>query len=237
MDPTPINNLDPLDKECYTTLKNEFIQIFNSFRLLFLYQIAGFCVLVYNSTNADNSAKTFLICIFMIVICWICHKIGKTWLSQAVRQVSYTFVAFELPRLLSVDDLNNDDKYVSATRGLWVLANRAEKVADNNNQEYKPASEIKLFYEIQLIYLFVTLIICAYKVFTDYNTLMKISVSTIISGIVYIILLILVAVIFYRHYKFSSSIIDDATVNWIQYFNNKKEKDDAYIKQYHICPK
>ncbi|MCA6361564.1 MAG: hypothetical protein IM638_00870 [Bacteroidetes bacterium] len=251
MNPNPINNLDPLDKECYTTLKNEFIQIFNSFRLLFLYQIAGFVALVYSSSKTETVLSSFLICLFMIILTWICNNIGKIWVSQAVRQVSYTFVAFELPRY-KYAQINTEDKdYEKETRGLWILANRVEKNTSGTNaikkeknglrirpinqksviSTYVPASEIKLFYQIQIVYIFFSGIIFYAQSCLLFDEAKVNSETVVTLGSIFGIIYLISLYYFLVHYRDNKNIINDATMEWINYFNNKKNYDKKYTRE------
>jgi hypothetical protein len=239
-----------LEKECYTTLKAEFTQIFSSFRLLMLYQIGGFAILFFNCISQKDTTSLLLTSLLSVLLTYVIHIIGSNWIMWALRQVAFTFVNYEIPLLKEYKDADKEE-YRKKTSGLWILANRAEsRFSSSASNSYKVGSEIEIFYCSQMIYLAISFVITIFKCITIYlypSDIIKIESGTIkiesgiinndisllilnISlGVIYIICFLIFLRLFYKNHIQFTKRIGMLTTNWNNYFHNKKIIDKEYI--------
>jgi len=134
--------------ESYISLRNEWISIFSSFRNLMTAQIAAVIVIVYNIVNTEDSSSIPILSLTLTIILYLVTALGKSWFKQAVRQVAYIFVAYEL------DAYSKPEKNYKNNASLWILANRSQGYFQNlkMNDKYFAGFEFQLFYVQQILF-------------------------------------------------------------------------------------
>lgn len=240
---SPVNNTsDPFEfrNQNYEGIRNEFISIFSSFRTLVIAQLTALAFVGKEIFATSDFEKSLGLNFVFTLIVLLPTYIGHNWLAQAVYQVSYIFVAYELPALSKLVQQNDIDD-IEGRNPLWVLSNRAKSTAPrphlaSQSNVYLGGSDARMFHALQIVF---SLLIFVFSTFLsasswgdlekqDHEVILNRSVLWVINEVI-MVTCIIVSIYFWY---ISRTLVIDATNHWMNYLDNRNKYDRKYLRHF-----
>lgn len=221
----------------YQQLRNEMTSIYTSFKQLIMSQYAAVAVLIIGLFNATNIWSVVGIGIVLSSLLLVVTRLGTVWFVSAIRVGTYLFYEFELKEWITKSKETDFQQ-----KDLWLLANRSESFMYNEankdqgvklsfTDRYIIGYGLNTFLNMQQFLAFFIILIIALKALqigASISTLPNIPIL-IILGII-IILLIVSSIILAQIAK-KSDIPSRMVRRWKSYAENRKDRDQEYLKK------